>query len=104
MTDDRVAIIDLGSNTFHLLICEINEDGTWSVIHKERIYVKLASGGLDYIDDSSVERGLDAMSRFAEDILAYNVKHVRAIGTAALREAKNGKDIAEKFFTRTGLG
>ena len=103
MTGERVAIIDLGSNTFHLLICEIKADGTWAIIQKERIYVKLASGGMDYIDESSAERGLDAMTRFAEQILSYNVKHVRAIGTAALREAKNGRKIAEKFFAKTGL-
>ena len=52
MTGDRLAVIDLGSNTFHLLICEINSDGTLALIYKERIYVKLASGGLEYIDDA----------------------------------------------------
>lgn len=103
MTGERVAIIDLGSNTFHLLICEINKDGSWGVILKERIYVRLASGGVEYIDDGSVERGLDAMTRFAEQILSYNVKHVRAIGTAALREASNGKEMADTIFAKTGL-
>ena len=39
MTGDRLAVIDLGSNTFHLLICEINSDGTLALIYKERIYV-----------------------------------------------------------------
>ncbi len=103
MTGDRLAVIDLGSNTFHLLICEITGDGTLVLIYKERTYVKLASGGLEHIDEASIERGLSAMQRFAEQILAYNVRTTRAIGTAALREAKNGKEVADRFTSATGL-
>lgn len=103
MTGDRLAVIDLGSNTFHLLICEINTDGTLDLIYKERIYVKLASGGLEYIDDESIGRGMSAMQMFAEQIQAYNVRKTRAIGTAALREAKNGKEVAGRFTAATGI-
>jgi exopolyphosphatase / guanosine-5'-triphosphate,3'-diphosphate pyrophosphatase len=103
MTGDRLAVIDLGSNTFHLLICEINSDGMLALIYKERIYVKLASGGLEYIDDASIERGMSAMEQFAEQITAYNVIKTRAIGTAALREAKNGKEVADRFTAATGV-
>ncbi len=103
MTGDRLAVIDLGSNTFHLLICEINSDETLALIYKERIYVKLASGGLEYIDDAGIERGMSAMQQFAEQIQAYQVKQTRAIGTAALREAKNGKEVADRFTADTGL-
>lgn len=103
MTGDRLAVIDLGSNTFHLVICEINRDGTLALIYKERIYVKLASGGLEYIDDESIGRGMSAMHTFAEQIQAYNVRQTRAIGTAALREAKNGKEVADRFTAVTGI-
>ncbi len=103
MTGDRIAVIDLGSNTFHLLICEINADGTLAIIFKERVYVKLASGGLGYIQPESAERGLIAMTRFAEQIQAYGVQHVRSIGTSALREAKNGREVADQFSRSTNL-
>lgn len=103
MTGDRLAVIDLGSNTFHLLICEINADGLLSTIYKDRIYVKLASGGLEQIDPASIDRGLEAMQLFAEQIKAYDVKHIRCIGTAALRETKNGKEVADRFTKATGL-
>lgn len=103
MTGDRLAVIDLGSNTFHLLICEINSDDTLALIYKERIYVKLASGGLEYIDEASIERGMSAMQKFAEQIIAYNVIKTRATGTAALREARNGKEVADRFTAATGI-
>src|SRR5919108_6219678 len=102
MTGDRIAVIDLGSNTFHLLICEVTEDGQWKEIHKEREYVKLASGGMDIIDENATQRSIDAMTRFVALIDRFNVTKTKAIGTAALREAKNGQALAEKLFSITG--
>ncbi len=103
MKGDRIAVIDLGSNTFHLLICEIAENNSWREIHKEREYVKLASGGLDVIDEDSQQRAIDAMIRFGNLINAHDVTKTRAIATAALREAKNGLLIAEKLSSITGI-
>ena len=103
MTGDKIAVIDLGSNTFHLLICTINEDGSWTEVYKEREYVKLASGGIHAIDSSSEKRAIDAMKRFAHLIKLHEVKQLKAIGTAALREADNGVALAEKLFQITGI-
>ena len=103
MTGDRIAVIDLGSNTFHLLVCEITGRGMWKEICKERAYVKLASGGLNIIDEASQQRAVDAMVRFMQIISAHAVTRTRAIGTAALREAKNGPGLAEKLEGITGI-
>ena len=103
MTGERIAVIDLGSNTFHLLISEIRDDGSWIEIHKEREYVKLASGGMDIIDENSKQRAIDAMIRFMDLLRKYDVTRIRAIGTAALREADNGLVIADKLSAITGI-
>ncbi len=103
MTKDRLAVIDLGSNTFHLLICDLNEEGDLEQVYKSRVYVKLASGGLGYINPESEARGLKAMLGFAEKIKLYQVKTIKAVGTSALREASNGSAIAEKYFEATGI-
>ena len=103
MTGERIAVIDLGSNTFHLLICEIAEDKSWTVIFKKRIYVKLASGGVDQIDVNSARRGLSAMRNFSSLIKSHGVTRTKSIATAALREATNGISIAKKFTSATGL-
>ncbi len=103
MTGDRIAVIDLGSNTFHLLICEIGENGTWFEIHKEREYVKLASGGMKIIDANAEQRAVDAMIRFKNLLDVHHVKRSRAIGTAPLREAENGHLITQKLFDITGI-
>jgi exopolyphosphatase/guanosine-5'-triphosphate,3'-diphosphate pyrophosphatase len=103
MTGERIAVIDLGSNTFHLLICEIAKDKSWTVIYKKRIYVKLASGGVDQIDVKSARRGLSAMRNFTSLIKIYGVSRTKSIATAALREATNGLEIAKKITASTGL-
>jgi exopolyphosphatase/guanosine-5'-triphosphate,3'-diphosphate pyrophosphatase len=103
MTVNRIAVIDLGSNTFHLLICEVTGKGQWAELHKEKEYVKLASEGLARIDSLAEQRAIDAMLRFAGLIRQFNVTTTRAIGTAALREAQNGTAIAEKLSSITGI-
>lgn len=103
MTGEKIAVIDLGSNTFHLLVCEIGPGDNWTAIHKEREYVKLASGGIDTIDENTEQRAIDAMLRFVSLIRKHDVKRIRAIGTAALREAVNGPELAEKLSSITGI-
>jgi exopolyphosphatase/guanosine-5'-triphosphate,3'-diphosphate pyrophosphatase len=103
MPATRIAVIDLGSNTFHLLICEVRQDRTWVTLHKEREYVKLASGGMDVINEDSLQRGIDAMLRFSNLIRQYDVEIVRAIGTAALRESKNGNEVAAQLNSITDI-
>ncbi|MDQ3017314.1 MAG: exopolyphosphatase, partial [Bacteroidota bacterium] len=100
---DRLAVIDLGSNTFHLLIVEVTDGGEWKEIHKEREYVKLASGGIKLIDANAEQRAVDAMIRFRNLMTSHDVKQLRAIGTAALREAENGIELADKLEEITGI-
>ncbi len=103
MKGDRLAVIDLGSNTFHLLICELNEAHVLIPLHKHRVYVKLASKGLGFIDLESEARGLQAMHDFAEKLDLFEVKTVKAVGTSALREASNGDDVVKRYSEATGI-
>lgn len=103
MKEQRIAVIDLGSNTFHLLICELHQHGSWVTLLKERVYVKLAAGGLELIEEDAIQRAIDAMLLFKDLINLYEVGRTRAIGTAALREAWNGVTVAEKLSEVSGI-
>lgn len=103
MTISRLAVIDLGSNTFHLLIVDLQPEGHWIPILKDRHYVKLASGGLHRIDEESIERAIRVMKEFASKIQEYKVDATYAVGTAALREAKNGIEVAMLLESETGI-
>lgn len=97
------AVIDLGTNTFHMLIVEETVDGQLKTIYKERSFVKLALGGIQCISGDAFERGLETMIHFSKVLKEYNVKDVRAIGTAALRTASNGQAFLETVKEQTEI-
>ncbi len=88
------AVIDLGTNTFNLLISEKLDDNTFSKIFNTKIAVKLGEGTINngYIDDIPYQRGIDALKKYNEYIIQFNVEQVYAFGTSALRTASNGKE------------
>ena len=86
----RIAVIDLGTNTFNLLIGSI-KNGNLKIIHSEKKVVKLAEGSndLDYIRDPSYKRALDAISCYSKKIEEFDVDITKANATSGLRSAGN---------------
>ncbi len=99
----RFAVIDLGTNTFHLLVVESNEAGNFTEIYRERRFVKLGEGGLQSISKAAFDRGLETLLSFASTLRQYGPCPVRAFGTAALRTAANGPDFIAEVKARTGI-
>jgi exopolyphosphatase/guanosine-5'-triphosphate,3'-diphosphate pyrophosphatase len=101
----RVAIIDLGTNTFNLLIADTYEKESWTQVLKIKEGVKLGQGGINkgYILAEAFERGIAAMVRHYERIKAYNVEKVYAFGTSALRDAANGHEFISEVKQRFGF-
>ena len=96
-----LAIIDCGTNTFHLLIVEAKANGKFKIIFKTKAVVKLGEAGITkrFISAAPFERGLSALKSFAVKIKEYQAEQIYAFATAALRKAKNGKEfiaLAEK--------
>ncbi|MEJ7693885.1 hypothetical protein [Daejeonella sp.] len=101
---NRVAILDLGTNTFHLLIADISSGGP-EVVYQDTIAVKLGEGGISRCDISkeAFERGLKAIRAFKEAIDHHQVTRVKSAATSAIRSASNGADFIEKIKSETGL-
>lgn len=101
---NRIAIIDMGTNTFHLLIAEQKEE-SYNIIFRDQLAVKVGAGGINagMITESGLHRALAAMQSFKNIIDRHGVKSTYAFGTSALRNAKNGKEIAEKIKSVTGI-
>jgi exopolyphosphatase/guanosine-5'-triphosphate,3'-diphosphate pyrophosphatase len=99
-----IAIIDLGTNTFHLLIAEINENIP-QIIFQETIAVKLGEGGMKdgMINASAFDRGISAIKQFKTSIDHYGVFQIKAFATSALRSASNSKTFTEKIVKETGI-
>jgi exopolyphosphatase/guanosine-5'-triphosphate,3'-diphosphate pyrophosphatase len=97
------AVIDLGTNTFHLLIVSPNTDGSFTELYRERKFIKLGENGVQQIGDAPYLRGLNALLGFKEVLNEYRVDDVRVFGTAALRTASNGQDFVDEIKEKTNL-
>lgn len=97
------AVIDLGTNTFHLLI--INEQH--QVIEKNTLAAKLGMGGISQgiITPEGIERGIGVLQTFNESIQKYAIpaEKIFAFGTSALRSAKNKEEVLAAFDKATGI-
>ncbi len=101
----RVAALDLGTNTFHLVIADVSDTEIKNIVFQEQKHVKLGEGGINEgrITDDAFQRGLDALMYFWNCISENNVDSIRAVGTAALRTAKNGFQFTQKVRDLTGI-
>ncbi len=97
------AVIDLGTNTFHLLIVESVAGGEFQEIFRKRIFVQLAEDGIQQIGKNAFRRGLDALREYGQILKKYEVTQVEAFGTAALRRARNAGAFIAAIKEETGI-
>ena len=106
MLQQRVAVIDLGTNTFHVLIAEVSELG-FQKLHSEKIPVRIGQGGISegMITEEAQERALEAITNIHQTLQQYKVPDNKTwvVATSAFRSAKNGKTLAEEINKRTGF-
>lgn len=91
------AAIDLGTNTFHLLIAEVSERVINEILLQERKYVFLAENGVDHLPKNIFERAREAGRYFRQVLDRYEVDDVRVVGTEALRRSDNGRQLSQEL-------
>ena len=98
-----VAAIDLGSNSFHMIVGRL-EDGALSIVDRMRERVRLGSGLDDKnrITPDAQARALACLERFGERVQNMPLGRVRAVGTNTLRMAKNGPEFLERAHAALG--
>ena len=96
--------MDLGTNTFHLLIAEGELHNFREIVH-QHIAVKLGEGGINkgIILPAAFERGINTMKDFQQHIVNGGVHDVKAIATSALRNASNGREFTDRVKEETGI-
>lgn len=101
----RLAAIDIGTNSFHLLVVEIHPStGRFKTLGKEKELIRLGSGSTDmkYLSAAAMERGIDALKRFRTMADMFGAE-VRAIATSAVREAQNQDEFLRRVKNETGI-
>jgi exopolyphosphatase/guanosine-5'-triphosphate,3'-diphosphate pyrophosphatase len=110
----KIAVIDLGTNTFHLVILELPNDNYLEKrtkrleeieIARKRIYINLGEGSLasSYITPEAQQRAIDAMMEFRQMLDTHSVEEVHAVATSAMRNASNGSELADKIEKQTNI-
>lgn len=102
----NVAIIDLGTNTFNLLVAEVSEGKVEQVLYEMKIPVKLGEGGFrgGVIAPAAFRRGIAAMQEYATVARRFNVKEIYALATSAVRDAGNRGEFMEEIKRVTSIG
>ena len=101
----RIAAIDLGSNSFHMLIVDAHPDGSFDTLLREKEVLRLgdvvaASGR---IGEEHAARVIEAMRRMATVIRTVGADEVVACATSAFREADDSGAVCDAIFDETGI-
>lgn len=101
----RVALIDLGTVMFKLLIADIHSKSRFEKVHSMKSPVRLGEKGINsnIIAPDAFERGLATLKNYVEAVQGYNCDRVVAYGTSALRSASNGREFVETIAQKHGL-
>lgn len=100
----KIATLDLGTNTFRLLISE-NLEGKFKRIYRETDITRLGEGVINTgrIKDEAIKRSISILSKYKTVIDEYGVKKIFAAGTSALRNAENGREVISRIYNETGI-
>ena len=96
--------IDVGSNTLRLLIGDIRDNEIFR-LHSGRAITRLAEGMLvsGVLGEENMNKSIAVLKTFAALMSRNGVTHWKAVGTSALREARNGGEFLERAFFDTGI-
>ena len=94
----QIAIIDLGTNTFNLLVTEVDKNNNYTILLETKYPAKLGKGGINNrtITPEAFQRGFTALETHLKTLEQFNVESIHCFATSAIRSASNGKDFVEQ--------
>lgn len=101
---EKVAVIDLGTNTFNLIIAETGKK-EFIILESRRIPVKLGKHGIhkNILKADALKRGIKALEKHMEVIKQHNITKIASFGTSALRGALNRQEFIDEIKNRFGF-
>jgi exopolyphosphatase/guanosine-5'-triphosphate,3'-diphosphate pyrophosphatase len=101
----KLAAIDIGSNSIHMIVIETTGGLSFEVLDREKEMVFLGRSVFEHgrLSPAAIERGLEAITKLDKLARRHAVDEVRAVATAAVREADNGAELLRAVAERTGI-
>lgn len=98
------AAIDIGTNSFHLVVAKVNEKGAIKILTREKEVVRLgkSSAEMKYLSEDAMQRGITTLKRFKLICDSFDAG-VRAVATSATREALNKNEFIDRVFDSTKI-
>ncbi len=100
------AAVDMGTNSFHMIIAKLKSDGSIKIIDREKEVIRLGSHKgkeLSFISEEETLLAIKVLTRFKSLADSYGAKF-RAVATSAVREAKNKSGFIMAVKQATGIG
>ncbi len=101
----RIAAIDVGSNSVHMIVCRIGPDLSFEVIDREKDMIRLGASGFEgrSLPETNIQTALQTLSKFKRLAESHGVEEIMAAATSAVREAENGGDLIRAAQRELGL-
>jgi exopolyphosphatase/guanosine-5'-triphosphate,3'-diphosphate pyrophosphatase len=101
----RIAAIDIGTNSLHMIVVRVRPDLSFEVIDREKEMVRLGAGGLDgrALTPEAMHAALQVLSKFRRLADSHRVDQIIAVATSATREAENGSEFLQAIVDKTGI-
>lgn len=100
----RIAAIDIGTNSIHMIIGEAGRGG-YRVVDKEKEMVQLGLSSLDGapLSEDAIQRGVTAITKMCEVARGWEVDEILAVATSAVREAPNRREFLRRVKESAGI-
>lgn len=101
----KIAAVDIGSNSFHLIIAQILQNGKLEIIFRDREVLRLSENFTDktkFISDTLIDKAVIVLKRFKSIAEQYNAEIITA-ATSSVRESSNQNEFTSKIFDKTGI-
>jgi exopolyphosphatase/guanosine-5'-triphosphate,3'-diphosphate pyrophosphatase len=101
----RIAAIDIGTNSIHMIVCRIRPDLSFEVVDREKDMVRLGAGGLEgrQLAETTIAVAMQTLSKFKRLAESHAVDEIIAAATSAVREATNGADFIKAVHRDVGI-
>jgi exopolyphosphatase / guanosine-5'-triphosphate,3'-diphosphate pyrophosphatase len=101
----NVAVLDIGTNSIHMLVVRIDADLKAHVLDKAKEMVRLGQGTFETgrLDEATQQRALGTLKGFARLAQKRGAQRILAVATSAVREADNGGTFLQEVYSETGI-
>lgn len=101
----RIAAIDIGTNSFHLIIAERSKNKKIKLLDRARVFLRIANikkDGVNIISSQDIDAAVNVLINFKQMAELYKAK-ISAVATSAVRESSNNKEFVKIVFEQTGI-